>query len=150
MIFPFEIIINTDLEKYKTYIKDKLNIKKQGNFYKVKFFRRLLFIWYWGDFELTAENHQGKDYYVRRHILTIAYIKKTKEKTLLKGINIVNILDYFTWFLLPFALSVYDGNILGGFLFSVAITILAAAGLAFDKDKTASDILVSRLQDKSE
>ena len=150
MIFPFKISINTDLEQYKTYIKDKLDIKKQGNSYKVKFFRKLLFIWYWGDFELTAEDHQGKDYYVRRHILTIAYTKKGKAETSLKGVNMVNILEYFTWFLLPFALSVFDGNILGGFLLSVFITILAAAGLAFDKDKTASDILVSRLQDKSE
>ena len=146
MIFPFKVNIHTDLEKYKTRIKNTLCSNAQNNNYKVKFFLKFLFIWYWGDFELTAENHQGKNYFERRHILTIAFIKKRKGLTSLNGINIVNILGHLFWFLLPFSFSIFDGDLLVSTLISLGIMIFAML-FTFDKDKLCSKLLVKNLYD---
>ena len=149
MIFPFKVNIHTDLEKYKTRIKNTLCSNPQNNNYKVKFFLKFLFIWYWGDFELTAKNHQGKNYFERRHILTIAFIKKRKDLTSLNGINIVNILGHLFWFLLPFSFSIFDGDLLVSTLISLCIMIFAML-LTFDKDKLCSKLLVKNLYDNDE
>lgn len=149
MIFPFKVIISTDLEEYKTRVKDTLQSNKREKIYKVKFFWKLLFIWYWGNFELTAENHQGKNYYVRRHVLTIGFIKKRKGMLLLKGINLVNILDYFLWFLFPFIFSIIDGDLLKAILLSLAFMVLPIL-IGFDKDSEVSKLLVKKLYDNNE
>lgn len=149
MIFPFKVIINTELCKYKISIKDKLHCNEQSGIYKIGFFWRLFFIWYWGGFELTAENRQGRNLYERRHILTIGFINKSEGGISLKGVNVVNILRYVFGFLLVFTFSIIDGDLLGSILLSLAIMTVPIL-FTFNEDKYASNLLVKKLNDNNE
>ena len=102
-----------------------------------------------GNFELTAENHQGKNFYRRRHILSVGFFKKKQNKTLLKGINLVNLFDYLAWFLIPFVFAIIDGDLLWATLISVFVVIIAML-LGFHKDKCLSDLLVKKFNDDNE
>ena len=144
MFFPFKIAIKENLEQYKVIIKDELSSNKQVGSFKIKFLWRFLFILYCGQFERTAENHQGKDYYVKRHILTIAFLKQRKGVNILQGINFVNSLEYLIWFLLPFIFSIVDGNLWYSLGISLCIMIIAIL-FGFSKDKLASKFLVNKL-----
>lgn len=149
MLFSFKVTINTDLCKYKNSIKDKLDCEELVEMYKVAFLGKLAFIWCLGNFELTAENHQGKNFYRRRHILSVVFFKKKENKTLLKGINLVNLFDYLAWFLIPFVFAIIDGDLLWATLISVFVVIISML-IGFDKDKRFSELLVRKFNDDNE
>jgi len=149
MIFPFKVIIDIELCKYKNSIKDKLHCYERSEIYKMAFLWNFVFIWFLGSFELTAENHQGRNYYARRHILTVGFLKKRQEKTLLKGINVVNPFEYLIWFLMPFIFAIIDVDLSRAILISLVVMIISML-LGFNKDKHASKLLVKKLNDNNE
>lgn len=144
MLFPFKITIHTEFCKYKDFIKEKSYCKARGEMYKVAFLWNFVFIWYLGNFELTARNHQGRNYYGRRHILTVAFLKVRQDKTWLKGINIVNFFEYLVWFLIPFIFAMIDGVLLSAIVISLFVMIFAML-LGFHTDKCLSEEMVKKL-----
>lgn len=144
MFFTFKVAIQENLEQYKVIIRDRLNSNREVGSLKMKFLWKFLFIVYFGQFEKTAGNHQGKDYYVKRHIFTIAFLRQCKGINTVQGINFVNSLEYLIWFFFPFIFSIMDGNLWRSLLISLCIMLVAIL-FGFTADKHASKSLVQKL-----